>query len=171
MESTGVAALPESFALELAAIEDYRRFAVLTIQRFWRGHALRVRLKRQARARAERARARVLADGELQWAAFSMMSRATQEHTATPCSLLARRSAGQREAAARGADAQATAQREAARLYGAARAIQDAWRGWRDRRTFRAYRDLLSFRYAHLGCAPSVQACGRAPGSHPGSVV
>jgi hypothetical protein len=38
---------PDGYAEELQAIEDYRRFAVLTIQRFWRGHAVRQRQRRQ----------------------------------------------------------------------------------------------------------------------------
>lgn len=37
----------EGYAVELQAIEDYRGFAILTIQRFWRGHAVRLRLRRQ----------------------------------------------------------------------------------------------------------------------------
>lgn len=53
-------------------------------------------------------------------------------------------------AAARDAEARASAARRAARAYAAARAIQDAWRGWRHKRAFKAYRDLLNFRYAVL---------------------
>jgi hypothetical protein len=37
------------YSLQLQAIEDYRSFAALTVQRFWRGHATRAALRREVR--------------------------------------------------------------------------------------------------------------------------
>lgn len=41
--------------LRLRALQDYRSFAVLTIQRYWRGYAVRLRLRRQVREPVPRA--------------------------------------------------------------------------------------------------------------------
>lgn len=54
---TGMA-LPDThnaYATELRAIEDYRRFSIITIQRFWRGCAVRQGLQRQREAAARQA--------------------------------------------------------------------------------------------------------------------
>lgn len=93
-------AQPSSYEVELQAIEDYRRFAALTIQRFYRGWIVRLHRSRQEAALREQ-----------------------QQATA----------------------AQNTA---ASRTYKAARAIQDSWRSYRNRRIFRFYRDLIKFREA-----------------------
>jgi len=39
----------DAYAIELKALEDYRKFACLTIQRFWRGFAVRAGLRREVR--------------------------------------------------------------------------------------------------------------------------
>ncbi|GBF92143.1 hypothetical protein Rsub_04490 [Raphidocelis subcapitata] len=84
------------FATEARALEDYRVFAVTTIQRFWRGAAVRRRLAREMRE------------------------------------------------ATRAAAEAAAARAAAARAYGAARAIQDAWRARRNRAAFARLRGLLA---------------------------
>jgi hypothetical protein len=61
--------------------------------------------------------------------------------------------------------AEAAALREAARLNGAARTIQDAWRRFSSKRIFRYYRDLIRFREAgrHLyACSAGLASTLRA---------
>jgi hypothetical protein len=54
----------------------------------------------------------------------------------------------QAEKARRDAAERAAADQSAARLYRAARSIQDAWRARRNRSIFEVYKDLLGFRWA-----------------------
>lgn len=42
---------PGSFKVEMRALEDYRSFAALTIQRFWRGGRVRLKMRRQVRSK------------------------------------------------------------------------------------------------------------------------
>jgi IQ calmodulin-binding motif len=39
----------DDYAVQLAALYDFRAFAATTIQRWWRGHATRIQLSREAR--------------------------------------------------------------------------------------------------------------------------
>jgi hypothetical protein len=52
---------------------------------------------------------------------------------------------------------EAAAARQAARLNGAARTIQDAWRRFKRKRIFRYYRDLIRFREAGKDAASAWQ--------------
>jgi len=121
-------AQPSSYEVELQAIEDYRRFAALTIQRFYRGWIVRLHRSRQVCS---------------SWGATTLGIQDSRQRRLTPFVMTLQ------EAALREQQQATAAQNTAAsRTYKAARAIQDSWRSYRNRRIFRFYRDLIKFRWA-----------------------
>lgn len=125
--------------VELQAIEDYRRFAALTIQRYTRGWLVRLR-------RARRVSARVFSSAvepcKVPWTPVARPCNA--------CNKVSDITVHLQEAAQRQQQQSAAAQHaEAARLYKAARTIQDIWRSYKNKRVYRFYRDLIRFRSAH----------------------
>lgn len=121
-------AQPSSYEVELQAIEDYRRFAALTIQRFYRGWIVRLHRSRQVCS---------------SWGAIALGFQDSKQQRLTPIVIILQ------EAALREQQQATAAQNTAAsRTYKAARTIQDCWRSYRNRRIFRFYRDLIKFRCA-----------------------
>lgn len=131
-----------SFEVELQAIKDYRRFAALTIQRYYRGWIVRLHRARK-----------VCMHTIWQTAMPSACSQAELTQLILPCMaseyshLIILLFTILQEAARREREQSAAAQQaEAARLHKAARAIQDSWRRYRNKRIYRFYRDLIKFR-------------------------
>lgn len=119
-----------AYALQLQVLDDYRAFAATTIQRFYRGWAVRARRARQVRTAAG-AHAAVLAR-------LAVCCHYTHH---APCLRPAMRLQAAAQQAADAARARASA--EAERRYWAARTIQDGWRRTRNRPVYEHLRQLI----------------------------